>query len=656
MKQYNNSTINKRGIVIIELIIALALLSLTFVTTSKLFIDISYGDLHNLNRVKAEALVSEEIEALKSVHEQGWNTLVSQTYPAHAINNSGVWQLQPGSESINNFTRLVTMSDVYRSESGLIITNGGTLDPSTKRFLISISWNSPQANLVERELILTRWQSNQVYNENTVSDFINGTLIDTVITNESDGEVRLDVGEGFGGYKGNRFSSLTNDSAGNLDNANKKVSFRFTAQHTGEVDYIRIYVNDGHPTQPPKYRFGLQSDLNGNPSGAWLGEDQHAYKDYQIKTLGWKELELEQDANIIEGTPYHLVIEYKSEPINPAKYIDLRALYPLNKIVPFSGEPDEYRMIRWSDDAGFTWSDIDKSPVFILIPEEGGVVDYNNAEGNPYYTAFDASVYENNYKGQIFTYNDETESFNRLGTYVYLKRNVGAIPQDDLYFQITDITTGTNLIPDADKIFLIKDQANVDYQLKEKTFASPLTLTQGHQYRLYFYSPGTAANRAYQVGTGENINQSPDNEINYLGANSIYSESSDAGGIWADFINRDIFYQFSVIAEGGHFTSGEYISKTFDAGSVVAFNRIFWTAEIPTGTELSFQIAVNSDSASWNFVGPDGTSSTYFTPTSTQAVDFSNIIGRYFRYKAFFITTNGELTPILDSFSLNYSL
>ena len=183
-----------------------------------------------------------------------------------------------------------------------------------------------------------------------------------------------------------------------------------------------------------------------------------------------------------------------------------------------------------------------------------------------------------------------------------------------------------------------------------------MTLTQGHDYRIYFYSPGTQFNRAYQVGTGENIDQSPDNEINYLGNQSKYSQSSNAGTDWADFINRDIFYQFSVIAEGGHFTSGDFTSQTFDAGSQVAFNRVFWNATIPTDTELKFQVAINSDASTWNFVGPDGTSSTYFTPTSSPAIYLDNIVGRYLQYKAYFITTGGDLTPVLDNFSVNYSL
>lgn len=648
---------NKRGQALIELLIALGLLSLTFTATSRLFIDVSYGDLTGLQRIRAEGLAQEGIQALKSIHERSWNDLTAGiTFPTHPVIESGVWNLESGNENIDIYSREIIINDIQRDNNGQIVASGGTVDPSTKKFIVRISWDTPRVLSLEKELYLSRWRSNQTYQEDGVGDFIHGTLLDTVVTNESGGEVRLDVGEGFGGYRGNRFSTLTNDSVGNLDHADKKVSFRFTAQHTGDVDYIRIYINDNHPTQPPKYRFGLQSDLNGNPSGVWLGENHDAYKDYRIRDLGWYQLELEHDAEIIAGTPYHLVVEYHSEQINPAKYIDLRALYPLNQIVPFNGEPDENLMIRWSENAGTTWTDINKSPVFILIPEEDGEVDYDNAQGNPYFTAYDASVYENNYKGQIFTYTQETENFNRLGTYVYLKHQSGAIPQDDLYLQIRDLTTGQDLIPPEDRTFISRDQVSIDYQLKEKTFASPLTLTQNHQYRLYFYSPLTMENRAYQIGTGENLDQSPDNDINYLGLFSRYSQSADSGNNWQDYNNRDIFYQFSVIAEGGHFSYGEYTSATFDAESTVSFNRIFWNSQIPDGTELKLQIAINSDNASWNFVGPNGTNSTYFTVASSRAINLTNILGRYFKYKAYFSTSVGDLTPILDNFSVNYSL
>lgn len=653
---YKLHTTRCNGQVLIELLISLALLSLIFVSTSRLFVDIGYGDLINLQRVQAESLAEEGVAALKSIHERSWTELTTASeFPAHPVIQGGKWQLGPGVETVHEFfTRRISMDDVQRNNLGVIVTSGGTVDPSTKKFTIFVSWNSPRSLSLEKEIYLTRYLGNQTWTEDLVSDFINGALLDTAVTNEVNGEVRLDIGEGFGGYKGNRFSALTNDSVGNLDNANKKVSFRFTAQHTGDVDYIRIYINDNHPTQPPKYRFGLQSDLNGNPSGVWLGENHDAYKDYRIRTLGWYQLELEHDADLVKGTPYHLVVEYQSDQINPAKYIDLRALYPLNKIVPYSGEPDEYRMIRWSEDAGFSWTDINKSPVFMLIFEDNGVI--VNAEGNPYFTAYDVNVYGENYKGQIFTYSDETASFNKLSTYVYVKKQVGATPEDNLYFQIKDLDTGADLVPESDRIFLTPEQVSVDYQLKEKKFANSLDLVHGHQYRLYFYSPGTAHNKAYQVGAGENLDQDLDNSINYLGTSSRYSESPDAGGSWTDHNNKDIFYQFSVLADTGYINSGVYISQTFDAGSAVAFNRVFWTSSIPAGTDLKFQVAVNSDGATWNFVGPDGTNSTYYTSDSSGAINFDNILGRYFKYKAYFATTDNNLTPVLDNFSLNYSL
>lgn len=653
MYQYKNVTIYKRGQALVELLIALALLSLIFISITRLVIDINYGDLVNLQRVKAEGIAQEGIEAIKNIHGRSWQDLTNNiTFPAHPVIASGQWQMDSGSENIDIFTRQITTSDVMRNSSGQIVSSGGIDDPSTKKFAVIISWDTPRVLSIQKEIYLTRYQGNQTWLENSIGDFSLGTLLDTEVTNEADGEVRLGVGEGFGGYKGNRFSALTNDSVGNLDNENKKVSFRFTAQHTGDVDYIRIYINDNHPTQPPKYRFGLQSDLNGNPSGVWLGENHDAYKDYRIRDLGWYQLELEHDADIVKGTPYHLVVQYHSDQINPAKYIDLRALYPLNKIVPYSGEPDEYRMIRWSEDNGFSWTDIDKSPVFMLIFEDNGEI--VNVEGNPYYTAFDAPIYENNFKGQIFTFNEETASFNKLSTYVYVKKIGGAVPDDNLYFQIKDLDTGADLIPESDIIFLTPEQVSIDYQLKEKRFANPLTLTQGHQYRLYFYAPGTSHSKAYQVGTGENLDQSLDNSINYLGTTSRYSESTDAGNAWSDFNNKDIFYQFSVLADAGYFTTGTYISQTFDAGSNVAFNRVFWDAIIPDGTELKFQIAINSDNSSWNFVGPDGSSSSYFTPDSNKSIYLANISGQYFKYKAYFATSSGDITPVLESFSVNY--
>lgn len=99
-------------------------------------------------------------------------------------------------------------------------------------------------------------------------------------------------------------------------------------------------------------------------------------------------------------------------------------------------------------------------------------------------------------------------------------------------------------------------------------------------------------------------------------------------------------------------TSGSLESSSFDAGSTVGFNYLSFTATQPAGTSIEFQVASNNDNATWSYVGPDGTSSSYFTAPG--AIPLNNVSGRYIRYKATF-TGAGSNTPVLDDVTITYS-
>ncbi len=99
-------------------------------------------------------------------------------------------------------------------------------------------------------------------------------------------------------------------------------------------------------------------------------------------------------------------------------------------------------------------------------------------------------------------------------------------------------------------------------------------------------------------------------------------------------------------------TSGVLESSTFDAGSTVGFNYLTFTASQPVGTSIELQVASNNDNATWNYVGPDGTSSSYYT--SPGPVPISAASDRYIRFKAT-LAGNGSNTPILDDVTLTYS-
>lgn len=104
-------------------------------------------------------------------------------------------------------------------------------------------------------------------------------------------------------------------------------------------------------------------------------------------------------------------------------------------------------------------------------------------------------------------------------------------------------------------------------------------------------------------------------------------------------------------------SSGYIISSTFDTGTASNFYDLTWaptSQPVQTGTDsLKFQVASNNDNATWNFVGPDNTSSTYYTSSN---FDISNHNGnRYLRYKAYLSTTNTSYTPTVTDVSFTYA-
>lgn len=109
---------------------------------------------------------------------------------------------------------------------------------------------------------------------------------------------------------------------------------------------------------------------------------------------------------------------------------------------------------------------------------------------------------------------------------------------------------------------------------------------------------------------------------------------------------------------GSYVSSAVLTSSSFDTGSTSNFRQITWkSATQPTQTgsqSVQFQIATNNDNATWNFVGPDGTASTYFT-TSNQDISSSSNGRRYFKYKMFLSTANSSYTPSISDVSLTYT-
>jgi len=105
-------------------------------------------------------------------------------------------------------------------------------------------------------------------------------------------------------------------------------------------------------------------------------------------------------------------------------------------------------------------------------------------------------------------------------------------------------------------------------------------------------------------------------------------------------------------------SSGYLVSSTFDTGSASNFHQILWQPQDQppnTGPDSArFQIATNNDKATWNFLGPDGTASTYYT-LANQNINSLHNGDRYFRYKAFLQTASSTWTPTVSDVSFTFT-
>lgn len=112
---------------------------------------------------------------------------------------------------------------------------------------------------------------------------------------------------------------------------------------------------------------------------------------------------------------------------------------------------------------------------------------------------------------------------------------------------------------------------------------------------------------------------------------------------------------------GEEYASGGWLeSSTFDLGEEVNFQNLIWepidqpaeTGEVP----IRFQIATSNSSspANWDFLGPDGTSDSYYTATNTVFYEGHNG-ERYLRYRAYLSTADPAYTPHLSEVSFTFT-
>jgi hypothetical protein len=109
---------------------------------------------------------------------------------------------------------------------------------------------------------------------------------------------------------------------------------------------------------------------------------------------------------------------------------------------------------------------------------------------------------------------------------------------------------------------------------------------------------------------------------------------------------------------GVYVTSGTLTSSTFNTAGASNFGNLIWSPmDQPTSTgatSVQFQIATNNDGGTWNYLGPDGTASTYYTTANTNINPINNG-DQYLRYKLYLSTANTGVTPNIANIAFTFT-
>ncbi len=630
---------SSRGQSLVEVLLAMAIASFVLPALLTGLISGREGKAQQIQRQQAVGLLTQAVEAVRSVREKGWSGFAQDgTYHLESV--SGSWSLVPDPETNSGYTKSVAISPVQRGVTGAIVLSGGTVDPSTKKVVTRVSWLTPRASSVESEMYLTRYLDNATFTQTSLADFTGGTLLSTSVTNTAGGEVTLGgAGVAFSDWCNPNLSvnpvDLPKSGVANAISAIEGKVFAGTGENASGVSYATVNISSSVPptgTILNTFNGFKTNSIFGEANYAYLGTDTNAKEVVIIDITG---------ANPSEVGFFNIPGAGNGDSIfvsgNTGFVVDGNTLYSFDVTSKSGSRPqlgsvglvDRGRKITIVGNYAYVAVDSTATQLQIIDisnPASMSVVGSGtvNAQGGR-----DVFVNSDASRAYLATTESETQAeffildiSNKTGSHTSLSS-----------FDTNGMNPlGVTVVP-GNKAIIVGNEGQ-EYQVINIVFETAPTSCGG-----------------VDIDTG------------VRGLASVKEADGDA---YSYVITGDANAELKIIEGfGGEVLSGSYESKTFDAGSVAAFNRFETHTTIPTGTTIDFQLAIapavsgSCAGVNFEFIGPDGTSGTTFTGTVNPiplltSGGYQNP-GRCMRYKVMFTTNDPAALPVLNDIIFNYS-
>jgi hypothetical protein len=616
-------------------------------------------------RVKAISIMKETEVAVRNIRDNDWaDVAVNGTY--HPVISSSAWVFNSGpTTDSDGYTKQVVISDVYRN-NGAIVTTGGSIDPSTKRAVVTVSWTQPNSGSVTSTLYMTRAET-LTYSETTQAQFNSGTRTSTIVQSTTgssvtnDGQVQLGAG---GGSQSDWCApslsinphDLPKSGVANAITAIEGRVFAGTGDNASGVSFANVSISNAQP--PTASTLGT---FDGYKTNSVFGESNYGY--------------LGTDNNGKEV----VILNFATTPYTESGYFD----------IPGSGNGNS-----------------------VFVSNNIGYV----INGNRLYTFNLSSKTGSRPQLGTMTLDGTASKMYVVGNYVYI-----AINGTSNQLEIVEVSNNGATLTKRSSISVSGQGGQDVFVNPSGTRAYLATAASSTQRELFIINTTTKTspsvvssyeanglspkgitvvtnNKAVLVGTGGEeyqviniVNESSPVRCGGInidsGVNGVSSVLESDGDVFSYIITGDASSELKII-EGGagaqFSSSGTFESATLDPATIDAgthtrsFNRFVATVTNQSQTTIKMQVAVAAPNASntctgitYTFVGPNGNSAIdgtgqpvdYFSPdgsTVTGLIPFNTTgtyqnPGRCFRYKVWFNTGDATQTPIFNDIIVNYS-
>ncbi len=682
----NSHKIKRQGQMLVELLVVLGLSVVILPALLNGYVSTRQGRNDAQKRYEATLLATEAYHAVRSVREGGWaNVATNGTYYPVVAGNA--WSLATGSATVNGITRSIIISNVQRSATtGAIVTSGGVVDLSTKKVEIVLTWQGTINQTLNRTLYVARYLENASRVQTTKSDFDSGTFSSTTSSLTGDGEVRLSVNT-KGKWCEPSLSGTTIDLPAKPNAIWAEEGHVYTASgqtaNASQVSYEHTTVTN---TDPPTLT--LHGSFNGYQTNDVWSDTNYGY----IATTNNS-----KEVVIINHNLYADAVNKKYAEAGyfntPSSNTDGNSIFVLGgrgylaagnylyvfdltsssgsrpqigSRISFANSGDYAGKIYGIDIAGSRY-------VFVSIigstPEELKIINVTNSSGGSSQWGVVGSInIEPN--GCSSLESGKSVYVNSAGTRAYVS-SVNDAAFKEFFILNTTTKTAPSLIGGFATTPSCTNGGGYEAGGMDPSQSTIVTLVENRAILVGNDAVGGVNSKEYQVlDLASEASPTLCGSLDFdQGINGVAAVKEADGDAYAYIITGDANTDVKIIAggpDGTYVESGTYVSATFDAGKEVGFNSFQSIFTKPASTTYQMQIAIadavsgSCSGATYNYVGPDGTSSTYFTassgaiPLDNNGTGYENP-GRCMRNKAFFGTTNYSVSATLEDVRFNYS-